>query len=322
MVEKIQWIGSLRGICALLVFLSHMNLPIGYNVSFIIGRIWVVGFFLIAGFLTPKTRNKRNNIQYAINRFIRMYPTFWLLLILYSIINSNTTWLAFATNLTLFNEFVGQPCLIGSSWMMPIQILFFGIVCMFWPIVCKNEKEHLLSLNIVGISIFSLVVSFIRYKTGISFPTALFLLLGIAFLGLELNINSRRSFIINLVAYEVALIVSACFSYTEVFWRYIIAYNLGILLFFVFKTFQFQMRCFDLLGEVGFVFFLCPAVTNCVIDFLLNSTQIPRALVICIQFMAALIFAVLIHMYIEKPIIIFGRRLETKMKSVDESNTP
>lgn len=320
MVDKcFQWIGSLRGICALLVFLSHMNLPIGCNVSFIIGRIGVVGFFLITGFLTPKTRNKRNNKQYAINRFIRMYPTFWLLLILYSIIN-NTTWLAFVTNLTLFNEFVGQPCLIGSSWMMPIQILFFGIVCMFWPIVCKNEKEHLLSLNIVGISIFSLVVSFLRYNTGISFPTALFLLLGIAFLGLELNINNRKSFILNLVVYEMTLIVSAYFSYTEVFWRYIIAYNLGILLFFVFKTFQFQMRYFDLLGEVGFVFFLCPAVTNCVIDFLLNSSQIPRALEICIQFMAALIFSVLIHKYIEKPIIFFGRQLETKMKSVDEAN--
>lgn len=49
---QIQWISSLRGLLVLLVFISHLELSfISKDLLFVIGRIGVVGFFLISGYL-------------------------------------------------------------------------------------------------------------------------------------------------------------------------------------------------------------------------------------------------------------------------------
>jgi peptidoglycan/LPS O-acetylase OafA/YrhL len=51
--KKIEWLASLRGLLVLLFFVSHLPLLVDFspNLAFIIGRIGVVGFFLIAGYL-------------------------------------------------------------------------------------------------------------------------------------------------------------------------------------------------------------------------------------------------------------------------------
>lgn len=45
--SKIEWIASLRGLAAFLVFVSHLNnISVNSQVLFIIGRMGVVAFFL------------------------------------------------------------------------------------------------------------------------------------------------------------------------------------------------------------------------------------------------------------------------------------
>ena len=114
-------------------FFSHMSLFSNEAISFVMGRVGIVVFFLITGLLTPKTRLHRNSVQYAINRIVRMYPTFWVILVLYGLLNFSTVKLTdFFANMTLFNEFLGSHCLIGSSWMMPIQVFFFFVITVLW----------------------------------------------------------------------------------------------------------------------------------------------------------------------------------------------
>lgn len=48
--SKIEWLASLRGLAAFLVFVSHLNnISVNSQVLFIIGRMGVVAFFLIIG---------------------------------------------------------------------------------------------------------------------------------------------------------------------------------------------------------------------------------------------------------------------------------
>ena len=48
--SKIEWLASLRGLAAFLVFVSHLNnISVNSQVLFIIGRMGVVAFFLITG---------------------------------------------------------------------------------------------------------------------------------------------------------------------------------------------------------------------------------------------------------------------------------
>ena len=80
---QIQWISSLRGLLVLLVFISHLELSfISKDVLFVIGRIGVVGFFLISGYLALTSVQKRTTKQFYFNRFLRIYPMFWILLLI------------------------------------------------------------------------------------------------------------------------------------------------------------------------------------------------------------------------------------------------
>ena len=213
----------------------------------------------------------------------------------------------------MFNEFVGVDCLIGSSWMMPIQVFFFFLVCVFWKRIDKIDNYSSVSVSMLVVSIMSIIIGYLRSELGINLPTAFFLLLGISFLGLKLKFNGIKAFGINLIIYEVALFISAHLSYSDVFLRYIIAYNLGILLFIVFMTINAHIPIMSKLGDIGFVFFLGPAVTNSIIDLCSVSFQMPRAFEVCVQFAFAVLFAIVLHKYVELPILKIGKRIENRL---------
>ena len=108
-------IATLRGIAVLLVFFSHLNLNrseerrVGKELLFISGRIGVVLFFLISGLLAYSSRYKKSLKQYIFNRFCRMYPVYWLLLILACItFEKQFSIMQVLTNFTLFQEFLGH----------------------------------------------------------------------------------------------------------------------------------------------------------------------------------------------------------------------
>lgn len=132
--KQILWISTLRGLAVLLVFISHLYLIIGSNIGFIIGRIGVVFFFLIAGYLAKISRAKRTAKQYIINRLFRIYPTYWIILLLSCVLSillvkdNNLSVSSILFNMTLFNEFMGVDCIIGSSWMLPIMVCFYLII--------------------------------------------------------------------------------------------------------------------------------------------------------------------------------------------------
>ena len=144
--KKIEWISTLRGIAALLVFISHLYLVNGTSMGFIIGRIGVVWFFLITGYLSHDSRKSKSGKQYLFNRFVRMYPVYWILLLTYYIVtlffsDTHASIISLLFNMTLFEEFLGLDCILGGSWMMPIQIAYFIIIGIFGTAIwCKKFK--------------------------------------------------------------------------------------------------------------------------------------------------------------------------------------
>lgn len=255
--SKIEWLASLRGLAAFFVFVSHLNnISVNSQVLFIIGRMGVVAFFLITGYLTLGSRYKRNRKQYALNRFIRLYPVYWLLLIITYIFRTNEiSYIRLLANMTFFEEFVGFDTILGASWMMPIQVSFYFIIMIF-PVSFFIRKESIkdnlkrgIILEII-FSILAFILALLRYFTEKPFPTAFFLLLNVAIIGVyikliddtSLNIKTKIIYIIPfLIVFEFALVISTFFSYHEEWIFYEIAYNLGILLFFLFSlNFEFH----------------------------------------------------------------------------------
>lgn len=129
--KKILWLASLRGLAVFLVFFSHLNLlHMPYTAGFMIGRIGVVIFFLISGYLALGAKENRTNYQYILNRFFRIYPIYWLMLVLRVVVAKfeGFTMGGFLLNLTAFSEFFRVRNIIGSSWMLPIMVIFFFVI--------------------------------------------------------------------------------------------------------------------------------------------------------------------------------------------------
>ena len=307
---QIQWISSLRGLLVLLVFISHLtNIPTPHSeFKFVIGRIGVVGFFLISGYLAVTSVSRRSLGQFYLNRFLRIYPMFWILVILTFLLQSEHSVVELLCNMTLFEEFMGFETMIGSSWMLPIMVIFFG----FLPFALKSTKR--LSMCWWVICAGCVGIALLRYFTGKPFPTALCLLMCVGLLGVmdKLNDEGIRS---KLVFFEALLVVCAWLSYGDRVVAYFVAYNLGFITYYIFQHRNLQVKALDVIGEQGFTFFLGAGIPISFITKLIPSVAewnwYSYAL---LQFVTAFVFAYILTRWCEKPLLAWGKKMEGKIK--------
>lgn len=317
--SRAEWLATLRGIAALLVYISHLKLMVTQNLLFTIGRVGVTIFFLITGYLTYTSYKKRTGMQYLVNRLFRMYPEYWVLLMaafIFQIKNvSAPCWMA---NITLFNEFMGYGNILGASWMMPIQICFFVFIFFFKKYVVKSNapKYWILFWGMV-----SLGAGYLRYATGKPIPTAFPLLFLVALLGIEFFIQEngkkqKADSMCCLVIFEAVLIMSTKLSYDN--WLYyVVAYNIGIVLFVFMRKREWKSKLLIMLGEIGFPFFLCfDIIFSIMVRFgVCEENQYMSVSACIIHFVLSLAFAVIVTKWVEKPILRYGKALERKMAS-------
>lgn len=308
---QIQWISSLRGLLVLLVFISHLtNIPTPHSeFKFVIGRIGVVGFFLISGYLAVTSVSRRSLGQFYLNRFLRIYPMFWILVVLTFLLQSGRSVVELLCNMTLFEEFMGLEAMIGASWMLPIMVIFFG----FLPFALKSGKR--LSICWWVICAGCVGIALLRYFTGKPFPTALCLLMCVGLLGVmdKLNDKGIRS---KLVFFEALLIVCAWLSYGDRVVAYFIAYNLGFITYYIFQHRNLHVKAFDIIGEQGFTFFLGAGIPISFITKLIPSVAewnwYSYAL---LQFVTAFVFAYILTRWCEKPLLAWGKKMESKLNT-------
>lgn len=208
-----------------------------------IGRIGVVGFFLISGYLALTSVQKRTTKQFYFNRFLRIYPMFWILLLITYFLSEDYSFVDFFFNMTLFEEFVRYPKMIGSSWMLPIMVIFFA----FLPLVKHRYKRMEFSWWLICFG--CLLIAVLRFITNKPFPTALCLLMCVGLLGYMNKQGDRRKLVAKIINFEILLVVCSYLSYGDRVVFYFIAYNLGFVTYYVFKHWNVSIRAFDILGE-------------------------------------------------------------------------
>lgn len=144
--KRFTEIDGLRGVAALLVVLTHFGesltkLPVPAAVRaaanlwfldlFSPGRVGVVAFFCISGFVIPYSFGGKNPaLSFPINRFFRIYPAFWLAVCLATLVFAelgvrSTTPSQFLVNLTLLHRMVGVPYILTVDWTLLIELLFY-----------------------------------------------------------------------------------------------------------------------------------------------------------------------------------------------------
>lgn len=161
--NRFSSLDALRGIAALLVVWQHTSeyfvQHFGAHASdieiyeairaFDPGRIGVICFFLISGFIIPSSLRAQGEAQlskFGIKRFFRLYPAYWLSIALAVLID--TTLLAkeyslgqIGANLTMAQNILGAAHIQGLYWTLQVE-LFFYILCatLFAFKALQNQK--------------------------------------------------------------------------------------------------------------------------------------------------------------------------------------
>lgn len=210
--KRFAHIDSMRAIAALLVVWLHTaeefvkfaqpSVQDGlYTVAnfFDFGRIGVVIFFAISGFVIPSSLSGprlEGAKSFLIKRFFRMYPLYWLS-IPFGLITSWYIWgkdissASILWNLTMVQEAAGYPSIQGLYWTLQTELVFYALclalflagslrsVWVLSVLACIFTIAHLgpLILSVVGMHIPSIPAPWIATMSlnlGVMFWGALF----------------------------------------------------------------------------------------------------------------------------------------------------
>jgi len=141
MSQRIIELDVFRGIAALIVVVFHYTSGSIYeNDLYDIGVTGVELFFMISGFVIYMTISKTTSpITFAIHRFARLYPVYWLCvslsIILQLFFNETSkvelTLVNYIANMSMFQYFLKIPDLEGAYWTLTIELIFYGFISIF-----------------------------------------------------------------------------------------------------------------------------------------------------------------------------------------------
>ena len=143
--QRLAFLDVARGLAALLVVLSHglqVCLSPGYamwvNANLDIGRVGVLVFLLISGFIIPASlEHGGSNARFWLRRLFRLFPAYWLSIALgygylacggaarldFLSLEDGPAWLV---NLTMLQGFLDYPHVWGVFWTLSIELVLYA----------------------------------------------------------------------------------------------------------------------------------------------------------------------------------------------------
>jgi len=96
------------------------------------GYLGVPLFFIISGFVISLSAHSRTAVEFAISRFVRLYPAFWVGVTLTAIVTTlyggHVDIYQYATNLTMLNDYIGYPNIDVVYWTLQAELKFYACV--------------------------------------------------------------------------------------------------------------------------------------------------------------------------------------------------
>ncbi len=175
--ERNQSLDALRGLAASLVLVAHASqayAPVarqhGHDtwlgdatLGIDIGRTGVVLFFLISGFTVANSlRQSSGGVDgFAVRRFFRLYPLFWLSVLLSVVFFQSAPkldWLAVAANLTMLPELFGIAQMQGVYWTLETELISYAIAALLLAAGWFNDARKLAVICGVLLMVFALMM--------------------------------------------------------------------------------------------------------------------------------------------------------------------
>ncbi len=115
------------------------------------GYLGVPLFFIISGYVIALSANNRTAIQFAVSRFVRLYPALWAGVIFTAVISAILTEEKYSAaqilaNFTLLNEYLGFEDIDGVYWTLKAELKFYACIFLLLAVGVFQRFKIWLSL--------------------------------------------------------------------------------------------------------------------------------------------------------------------------------
>ncbi len=281
--RRIGTLDSLRGIAALFVFWIHSTeyiVKADYSGRhseamdtivhlFDVGRVGVVLFFLLSGYLIAQSLHSDDwRTRFPIKRFFRIYPLFFAsILVAWAASGFNVKAETLLANLTMLPSLFGQPELIQLYWTLETEVLFYLLIYGFKVSKQADRKQGFFWAVIFLTALFSVSQLALAESTLKEMPLLFKKLpqhLGIMLFGAHLSTRNKGT---RLTAETIILLVVVLIpsSYTGIEYMknrfdgdppMMLSYATAILLFIVCLRFQPTSRITERIGTISYSLYL------------------------------------------------------------------
>lgn len=302
-----------------------------------LGKIAVSLFFAISGFVIPFTLDKKRHnpvARFAINRFFRLYPAYWLsmlgaIAVEYWMAGKNLEVPVVLANLTMLQGFVGIEHMQGLYWTLQIELIFYALCVIIFKYSDLRSAKVAAFMTVLMIG-GALGAAGLRYLSGKPVPVAIPLALAMMFLGLlwRLYTLERTPIARALTPFVVAFFVMtvpviASLGYGALGMRYTATYLAAAAIFFVFTTgIKLQSRILAWLGMVSYSVYLCGNLVQKSLERQVGawaaSLDIPVHALIAVAMVITLLIAWLTYTRVELPAIRLGKSLVQQRQGLAE----
>lgn len=141
---RVTELDILRFAAALAVVFYHLTYNTVLHPVTRFGYLGVDFFFMISGFVILWSAHGRTPTEFAISRFARLYPAYWLCLF----ITIGATWVfertlptvdQVAANMTMVAGYLGKPFIDAVYWTLAVELKFYFLV--FWVLVFRRMES-------------------------------------------------------------------------------------------------------------------------------------------------------------------------------------
>ncbi|MHD0614703.1 acyltransferase family protein [Morganella morganii] len=358
--KKIESIQVLRGIAALFVVLYHYRNIINSTYSqgnlgdllFNYGWIGVDLFFFISGFIIYKTTNKKTTAkEFAIKRVFRIFPVYWVCLIMFLLASWWTTskginfYSLFKSIVLIPNDYRSQGPFYGYSllsvaWTLSYEV-FFYFIFLLSMVISRKYRFELSSMMIILIlavtqNIFYENISFFDVKSNdnnmnislisnfkfISNPMMLEFILGM-FIAKHYDLLTRLSKEIPYVKFMLSFILIACILsiYSGFYNSHGISIRgIGIpaLVIFIVTLLAESSHSFKPpkilvnLGTISYSLYLTHLLSPCIISIIFGGAMSTSGFnYLFTCLLTSIILSICMYVLIEKPTIHISRKYFT-----------
>ncbi|WP_281179775.1 acyltransferase family protein [Actinoplanes subtropicus] len=324
--KRIAFLEGVRGVAAMLVVVQHLfaeQFP-AYRewttAHLDLGRVGVVAFFLVSGYVIPLSLAGQTLTAFAVRRFFRLYPVYWLALPVYVVANvvTNSSWegagpFAVILNILMLHGLLGLVSILPPAWTLSIELLFYAQSAAAKARRLLDASVHLGWAWLA----FYLLLCVGERVTGRDLPTTLPMLLFVASLGHAIHLRDaagRRAWQA-LLAGGVLLVPLGAYVGVDGDgqwppFTYSVSYLGGLALFGALYALRRRAMARPLifLGGISYAVYLFHPTLMTVFESLHGFAYVAACLV------SVPLVAYVVHRLVEKPSIDIGRRLTARLR--------